>query len=147
MARTADHRGRRVRLLNPVQLENRGIDPKSFKIPDVGHLPSLGGFWSRLHWTYPVFVLSFFASFVALFMLGERIGIPGPWIVWFSFVPACFGCYLAYNALWWRRVLPRHVQQILASGYCPSCAFSLEGLVVESDGCVVCPECGAAWKR
>lgn len=29
---------------------------------------------------------------------------------------------------------------------CRACAFSLEGLAPEGDGCVVCPECGAAWR-
>jgi hypothetical protein len=32
-------------------------------------------------------------------------------------------------------------------GVCPSCEYSLEGLEAESDGCVVCPECGGAWGR
>lgn len=35
----------------------------------------------------------------------------------------------------------------LAHGYCVSCGYSLIDLVVESDGCVVCPECNAAWKK
>jgi len=29
---------------------------------------------------------------------------------------------------------------------CASCAYSLVDLVPEPDGCVVCPECNAAWK-
>lgn len=29
---------------------------------------------------------------------------------------------------------------------CPVCAYRLEGLGEADDGCVVCPECGAAWK-
>ncbi len=31
-------------------------------------------------------------------------------------------------------------------GQCRACRFPLEGLPVEDDGCVVCPECGAAWR-
>lgn len=34
----------------------------------------------------------------------------------------------------------------VAEGICASCAYSLEGLVPEDDGCVVCPECGGAWR-
>ena len=29
---------------------------------------------------------------------------------------------------------------------CRACGHSLSGLVVEADGCRVCPECGAAWR-
>lgn len=29
---------------------------------------------------------------------------------------------------------------------CPACGYSIKGLPVQSDGCVVCAECGAAWR-
>jgi hypothetical protein len=32
------------------------------------------------------------------------------------------------------------------SGLCGACGYALESLERESDGCAVCPECGAAWK-
>ncbi len=35
---------------------------------------------------------------------------------------------------------------IQREGFCPSCAQSLEGLPHASDGCTICPECGAAWR-
>ncbi|MFI4898269.1 MAG: hypothetical protein ACIARR_10635 [Phycisphaerales bacterium JB059] len=31
-------------------------------------------------------------------------------------------------------------------GRCRGCAFELEGVEAEPDGCVVCPECGGAWR-
>jgi hypothetical protein len=34
---------------------------------------------------------------------------------------------------------------VLAEGLCPSCAQTLAGLEPDTDGCVVCPECGSAW--
>lgn len=34
----------------------------------------------------------------------------------------------------------------LAIGRCAQCAYRLTDLKPELDGCVVCPECGAAWK-
>jgi len=38
-------------------------------------------------------------------------------------------------------------RSMLAAGRCPSCGYGLDGLEVEPDGCVVCPECGGAWDR
>lgn len=34
----------------------------------------------------------------------------------------------------------------LSARACPACGYALEGLTPETDGCVVCPECGAAWR-
>ncbi len=30
--------------------------------------------------------------------------------------------------------------------WCPACVYRLEGIEVEPDGCVTCPECGAGWR-
>lgn len=38
-------------------------------------------------------------------------------------------------------------REMLARGMCPRCAAEMSGLVVESDGCTICRECAAAWKR
>lgn len=32
------------------------------------------------------------------------------------------------------------------AGRCPACAYPIGELEPEADGCVVCPECGAAWR-
>ncbi len=34
---------------------------------------------------------------------------------------------------------------LLARAACPTCTYSLSGLDEHPDGCVVCPECAAAW--
>lgn len=34
---------------------------------------------------------------------------------------------------------------MLAEGRCPACAYSIRTINRADDGCVVCPECGAAW--
>ena len=54
---------------------------------------------------------------------------------------------------WWltlgsvrRRRFRRLADVYLGSGRCASCAYALAGLAAEEDGCVVCPECGAAWR-
>jgi hypothetical protein len=35
---------------------------------------------------------------------------------------------------------------LLAAGICPSCAYGIAGIPPGSEGCVVCPECEAAWR-
>ncbi len=40
----------------------------------------------------------------------------------------------------------RVVAVYLAEQLCPSCAYSLAGIPGADDGCVVCPECGGAWR-
>jgi len=35
---------------------------------------------------------------------------------------------------------------IVAEGICGSCGYSLRSMMTSDDGCVVCAECGAAWK-
>ena len=45
----------------------------------------------------------------------------------------------------WRS--PQHaIDAMLRVRLCPSCGYSLYECESESDGCTVCPECGAAWR-
>lgn len=46
-----------------------------------------------------------------------------------------------------RTGLQRVQRVMLDASLCPSCTHSLEGLPRHEDGCIVCPECGAAWRR
>lgn len=46
---------------------------------------------------------------------------------------------VAARARWW-------MQRRLPHSQCAACAFHLDDLTPEPDGCTVCPECGAAWK-
>lgn len=47
-----------------------------------------------------------------------------------------------------RRARAQHVRTaLLQSGRCAACGYALSMLQAEADGCVVCPECSAAWKR
>jgi hypothetical protein len=41
----------------------------------------------------------------------------------------------------------RVVAPCLKWGVCASCGYSLRDALEQDDGCVVCSECGAAWKR
>lgn len=42
---------------------------------------------------------------------------------------------------------PKIAQIHLDHGHCAACGYSLSDLNPEADGCLVCPECNAAWRR
>ena len=44
------------------------------------------------------------------------------------------------------RYARRITTAMMQEGLCLACAYDLCGLKVDTDGCVVCPECGAAWR-
>lgn len=45
-----------------------------------------------------------------------------------------------------RRYARALASAVLGTGHCPSCHYEMRGLAAASDGCTVCPECGAAWR-
>ncbi len=45
-----------------------------------------------------------------------------------------------------RRLRELEAQRRSLPKLCPQCLYELHGLPAEDDGCVVCPECGAAWR-
>jgi hypothetical protein len=40
---------------------------------------------------------------------------------------------------------PEIYRAVLSEGLCPPCGYNLYGLAPAADGCIECPECGAAW--
>ena len=50
----------------------------------------------------------------------------------------------------WRLLIQQTCRWIgsgmIGIGWSAACGYCLSGLVVETDGCTVCPECGAAWR-
>ncbi len=42
--------------------------------------------------------------------------------------------------------LTRYMRGMISLRCCPVCTYELRGLECETDGCTVCPECGAAWR-
>ncbi len=38
------------------------------------------------------------------------------------------------------------VRAMTRAGFCPACAYRIDGCEPGADGCTVCPECGAAWR-
>lgn len=42
---------------------------------------------------------------------------------------------------------PRRIADVMvAHGWCPSCARSLDDLAPAADGCAACPDCGSSWR-
>jgi predicted nucleic acid-binding Zn ribbon protein len=39
------------------------------------------------------------------------------------------------------------VKALRSAGLCPSCGYEIGTVVPVEDGCTICPECGAAWRR
>lgn len=51
---------------------------------------------------------------------------------------------IAVSAAWLGA--PHSAAAMLRKCICPHCRFSLSGISPDTEGCAVCPECGAAWK-
>jgi hypothetical protein len=67
-------------------------------------------------------------------------------IMIFSIVVAMVFWYVFLG--WIRRGRFVRIAEIyLSQGHCASCGYKLDGLDIEPDGCVVCPECNAAWQH
>ncbi len=45
-----------------------------------------------------------------------------------------------------RRARKKVAATMVAEGICGTCGYSLRGLGVQDDGCIVCTECGSAWR-
>lgn len=85
-----------------------------------------------------------------LVMLGLGLGswlIPNaPHFVWSALAGAGFAaCAMVARADARARIADTLSARAISAGICGSCGYSLDMLRPERDGCVVCPECGAAW--
>lgn len=59
------------------------------------------------------------------------------------------GLFLPYAAIWfwsWRFGRRALARSMLKRGFCPACKYAIATVHPKTDGCTVCPECGAAWK-
>lgn len=140
-----DHRGVRVPLYaarSGAAAERDGFSAEEYRL--VRQRVGEGSVFELL--THPAFLV------IATVLVGagvvHRTTMPGQ-----GSVPAALiglgGLLLL--ALWLRGRIPpaaaRHtVGALLELRRCPSCAFRLGDSPAEADRCVVCPECGAAWR-
>ncbi len=56
------------------------------------------------------------------------------------------GCFVIWMLWWFISGRQQAADGLIARGTCACCEYEIAGLPIEPDGCVVCPECGAAWK-
>ena len=101
--------------------------------------------WTNLGWIVLMSALAAAAGYLLRFVAPGFRGT-----VWVF--PACWLTAYAIGRVthvnWARkRVLQQKVRAILATGVCPACDYELRSIPVAVDGCTICPECGAAWRR
>jgi hypothetical protein len=58
-------------------------------------------------------------------------------------------CLLVGMCWWWasRTAGLRRSRLAVQAGFCGSCGYDLEGLKLQDNGHIICPECGSAWRR
>ena len=83
-------------------------------------------------------------AIVAACILGAVL--VGPEIVWFVSPWAALVLLAEFRYLGPKRIAQESIDSALSAHRCPGCLYSLDGLPLMPDGCVSCPECGAAWR-
>lgn len=83
---------------------------------------------------------------VAAFVMLIVLGIPGPAAGLTVVVPLAIFLYNRLERSHQQDAIIRFATSEDPERPCPCCAYRLVGLPPEEDGCVVCPECGAAWR-
>lgn len=70
---------------------------------------------------------------------------------WYTWTPVVQIALIGFTLWLLVRSARRHDEQVvsglLKAAMCPGCGYALGAIPPERDGCSVCPECGAAWKR
>ena len=87
-------------------------------------------------------------SLLAFTLLGLKNTLLGHLLIPFC-ASIVVSTLLWFCTLGWVRLrkFERIAQIHLDHGTCPSCAYLLDDLTPQDDGCVVCPECNAAWRQ
>ena len=110
-----------------------------------------GRFWSGA-WLMGLMYAVFMTIFGALIgqVFGVRIAFPFlslPGQVQFWVYAISFGAAIGViNKIYGWRSVEAAGAAFARAGLCAACAYRIDEVVPEQDGCTVCPECGAAWR-
>lgn len=142
--RVHDARGKRVPLCRPGALKGPAVQQAK---------AALAATDSRIILTAAVFLSVSVASFAVMYtslrpLMRTGHGLPDTTLA--ALVAGSIASIaLAAIASRWqlgRRRGATAVAACVAVRRCPSCAYDLSALAAQQDGCIVCPECGAAWR-
>jgi hypothetical protein len=145
-ATTPDDRGRTVDLVLPAQLTRANAD--------LAAAPALGKFlqwitrtesrrfdWRRAPVAIGGVLLIIFGSAAYNSLFPGGAPIIRSIIFWGGLVTLALGLRILAR----RDSAPVLASTMVSFGVCGSCGYTLQGLTPDPDGCLVCPECGAAW--
>jgi len=75
-----------------------------------------------------------------------RIHTAARWAIYVGGLCFWIGAALVARKLAWPARFRGQRAACLGVGVCPACAYAIENAERDEDDCVVCPECGAAWR-
>ena len=108
--------------------------------------------WGRGYWIPAACLCASCFADVSLLVLAGELGNPD-WLLSVISVSVAVGAvaWAALGLLAFFKLLPNGAKRRITAAMltlerCPACAYSLRGVEADADGCVQCPECGAAWR-
>lgn len=112
--------------------------------------------WAELAWMALIHLPLLAAYFAAMALLPATVyGVDRFYVVLAGMIPLAMVWGRAVSSLPFSRRITehmnaRHWRHVLGSrerkGACLACGYALDGATVADDGCLQCPECGAAWR-
>jgi hypothetical protein len=143
-----DDRGRSVSTINGywLSLTYRFRPDRDRRLTEAARRIDRERVWVGIAFPRPI------AYFVAALLVGLFVPAAVFNMSGFSlWLPPLFASWAAL--VWWtlfdcigRSLASTTVEALLQAGRCASCGYLIDSLGPSPDGCVVCPECGAAWK-
>jgi hypothetical protein len=144
-----DDRGQSVKVLNPVAFNPwpvQGDDRIAALIRRVGLALQGKSVFRRIAWQVLMVIGAIAVAIVVVTVCRRYLpGVPG----WVPVLVVVFGSSAGGARL--VRFMACSTESdvaaiVLEEGLCPVCGYNFYGLSADTDDCVVCPECAAAWK-
>ncbi len=140
-----DDRGQPIGALNLADVKRAERDPNkrrallARRLRDAIRVESQRGTWRRVLVVLGFVIAAQVIYAVLVYNAPSFRGLP---ITWISIIAA-----ILVLRFWARRESRSNLARTaVAEGLCGACAYSLQDLPQEPDGCLKCPECGAAWR-